>query len=389
MNDFTLLAISVVLAGTCVILALRVASERSRGSTDRPNRPSRPKGDLDPRGAEWAIIQRMAEGLVVLNDLLQPVSANPAAIELLGFPEGALPPRLPSDEVRTVARRALEADGSIEEIVSIWFPSRRTLRVRAEGLEGRQGVVVVIQDVTEQLKTQRIRTEFVAHASHELKSPVASLQTLGEALRQAVRDDPEAADRFAERIVIESARLGRLVGDLLDLSRLEDPEVLPEETVDVSQGAHKVVEDARAEAESKHIDLNVEVEDGVLLKGDESQIAVLVRNLVENAIRYTADGGRVSIDVYHDGDAAVIRVSDNGMGIPLEAQGRIFERFYRVDRARSRDRGGTGLGLAIVKHVVELHGGVVQLDSELGRGSIFTARIPALSPPSERIRTAG
>lgn len=389
MNDFTWLAISVVLAGTCVILALRVASERSRESRAGPNRPSRPKGDLDPRSAEWAIIQRMAEGLVVLNDLLQPVSANPAARELLGFPEGALSPRLPSDEVRTVARRALEADGSIEEIVSIWFPSRRTLRVRAGGLEGRQGVVVVIQDVTEQLKTQRIRTEFVAHASHELKSPVASLQTLGEALRQAVRDDPEAADRFAERIVFESARLGRLVGDLLDLSRLEDPEPLPEETVDVSQGAQKVVEDARVEAETKNVDLNVEVEDGVLVKGDESQIVVLVRNLVENAIRYTAGGGRVSIDVYHEGDAAVIRVSDNGMGIPLEAQGRIFERFYRVDRARSRDRGGTGLGLAIVKHVVELHGGVVQLDSELGRGSIFTARIPAVSPPSERIRTVG
>ena len=389
MNDFTWLAISVLLAGICVILGLRVASERSRRPATRSRRPSRPKADLDPRGAEWAIIQRMAEGFVVLNDLMQPTSANPAARELLGFPEGALPPRLPSDEVRTVARRALGADKGIEEIVSIWFPSRRTLRVRAEALEGRQGVVVVIQDITEQLKTQRIRTEFVAHASHELKSPVASLQTLGEALRHAVRDDPEAADRFAERIVFESARLGRLIGDLLDLSRLEDPEAVPEETVDLSLAARKVAEDARAEAESKRIELNVEIEDAVLVRGDESQIVVLIRNLVENAIRYTADGGRVSIGVYHDGGAAVIRVSDNGMGIPLEAQGRIFERFYRIDRARSRDRGGTGLGLAIVKHVAELHGGVVQLDSELGRGSIFTARIPAVSPSSERIRTAG
>ncbi|MDQ4058530.1 MAG: ATP-binding protein [Actinomycetota bacterium] len=389
MNDFTWLAISVVLAGICVILGLRVASERSHRPAAKSTRPSRPRADFDPRSAEWAIIQRMAEGFVVLNDLMQPISANPAARELLGFPEGALPPRLPSDEVRTVARRALGADKGIEEIVSIWFPSRSTLRVRAEALEGRQGVVVVIQDITEQLKTQRIRTEFVAHASHELKSPVASLQTLGEALRHAVRDDPEAADRFAERIVAESARLGRLIGDLLDLSRLEDPEAVPEETVNLSLAARKVVEDSRAEAESKHIELSFEIEDSVLVRGDESQIVVLIRNLMENAIRYTADAGRVSIDVYHDGGAAVIRVSDNGMGIPLEAQGRIFERFYRVDRARSRDRGGTGLGLAIVKHVAELHGGVVQLDSELGRGSIFTARIPAVSPPSERIRTAG
>jgi len=389
MNDFTWLALSVVLAGICVILALRVASERTPRSTTKPSRGSRPKGKLDPRGTEWAIIQRMAEGLVVLNDLMQPVTANTAARELLGFPEGSLPPRLSSDEVRSVARRALERDESIEEVVSIWFPSRRTLRVRAEALEAHGGVVVVIQDVTEQLKTQRIRTEFVAHASHELKSPVASMQTLAEALRQAVRDDPEAADRFAERMVFESARLGRLIGDLLDLSRLEDPDDVPEEIVDVSAGARKVVEDAAAEAELKHIELNVEIEDGVMVKGDESQIIVLVRNLVENAVRYTTDDGRVSVGVYHDGDAAVIRVSDNGMGIPLEAQNRIFERFYRVDRARSRDRGGTGLGLAIVKHVAELHGGDVQLDSELGRGSIFTARIPAASPPSQRIRTAG
>ncbi len=389
MNDFTWLALSVVLAGICVILALRVASEGTPRSTAKPSRGSRPKGELDPRGTEWAIIQRMAEGLVILNDLMQPVAANTAARELLGFPVGSLPPRLSSDEVRSVARRALEMDKGIEEVVSIWFPSRRTLRVRAEALEAHGGVVVVIQDVTEQLKTQRIRTEFVAHASHELKSPVASMQTLAEALRQAVRDDPEAADRFAERMVFESARLGRLIDDLLDLSRLEDPDDVPEETVDVSAGARKVVEDSAAEAESKHIEFNVEIQDGVLVKGDESQIIVLVRNLVENAVRYTAEGGRVSVGVYHDGDAAVIRVSDNGMGIPLEAQTRIFERFYRVDRARSRDRGGTGLGLAIVKHVAELHGGDVQLDSELGRGSIFTARIPAVSPPSQRIRTAG
>jgi signal transduction histidine kinase len=247
----------------------------------------------------------------------------------------------------------------------------------------------MIQDVTEQLKTQRIRTEFVAHASHELKSPVASMQTLAEALCQAVRDDPLAADRFAERMVFESARLGRLIGDLLDLSRLEDPQAVAEEIVDVSVGASRVVEDAAAEIRLKNIELSVEIEDGVLVRGDESQITVLVRNLVENAVRYTTDGGRVSVGVYHDGDAAVVRVSDNGIGIPLEAQARIFERFYRVDRARSRDRGGTGLGLAIVKHVAELHGGGVQLDSELGRGSIFTARIPALSPPSQRIRSAG
>lgn len=331
----------------------------------------------------------MAEGLVVLSDMLRPVAANRAGRELLGFPEGSLPPRLPSDEVRTVARQALDRSGAVEEVVSIWFPARKTLRVRAEPLDARGGVVVVIEDVTEELETQRIRREFVAHASHELKSPVASMQTLAEALRHAVREDPQAAQRFADRIEFESARLGRLIGDLLDLSRLEDPDAVPREVVDVSAGAKRVMEDAEADAASKEITFQVEISDGVFVKGDESQMAVLVRNLVENAVRYTPEGGRVSVDVHQDGAFAVVRVSDNGIGIPLEAQARVFERFYRVDRARSRDRGGTGLGLAIVKHVAELHGGTVQLESELGRGSIFTARVPAVPPPPQRIASAG
>lgn len=390
MNDSTLLVTSAVFALIAVILAVRLVVARRRGPVAERGRrsPSSIKA-LDPSGAEWAIIQRMAEGLVILDDLMRPVSANASARQLLGFPEGPLPPRLPSDEVRTVARRALDFDGGLEEVVSVWWPTRKALRVRAEALEAHGGVVVVIQDVTEQLKTQRIRTEFVAHASHELKSPVASIQTLAEALRQAVADDPEAADRFAQRMVFESARLGRLIGDLLDLSRLEDPQAVPDEVVDVSMAARRVMNDVTQEADSKRIELNAEVEGGVFVRGDRSQVAVLVRNLVENAVRYTSDGGRVSVDVYHDTGAAVVRVSDNGIGIPLEAQARIFERFYRVDRARSRDRGGTGLGLAIVKHVAELHGGDVQVDSELGRGSIFTARIPAISPSSQQIRTAG
>ncbi|HZK51992.1 MAG TPA: histidine kinase dimerization/phospho-acceptor domain-containing protein, partial [Actinomycetota bacterium] len=300
MNDFAWLLTGVALAGGLVALALGVMSVRRRRST-APRRASR-TADRDeapaPSGLEWAIIERMAEGLVVLSDMLRPVAANRAGRELLGFPEGSLPPRLPSDEVRTVARQALDRSGAVEEVVSIWFPARKTLRVRAEPLDARGGVVVVIEDVTEELETQRIRREFVAHASHELKSPVASMQTLAEALRHAVREDPQAAQRFADRIEFESARLGRLIGDLLDLSRLEDPDAVPREVVDVSAGAKRVMEDAEADAASKEITFQVEISDGVFVKGDESQMAVLVRNLVENAVRYTPEGGRVSVDVY-------------------------------------------------------------------------------------------
>jgi len=390
MNELAWIVTGVVLAGGLVALAVRsVVRNRRATASDQPNRTMYQAGAIAPSGLEWAIIERMAEGLVVLSDLLRPIAANRAGRELLGFPEGPLPPRLPSDEVRTVARLALERSRAVEETVSTWFPAHKSLRVRAEPLDPRGGVVVVIEDVTEELKTQRMRREFVAHASHELKSPVASMQTLAEALRHAIREDPAAAQRFADRIEFESARLGRLIGDLLDLSRLEDPEKVPQELVDLSAGARRVMGDAESEAASKEIAIQGEISDGVFVKADESQMAVLVRNLLENAVRYTSEGGRVSVDVYHEGNSAVVRVSDNGIGIPLEAQARVFERFYRVDRARSRDRGGTGLGLAIVKHIAELHGGTVQLESELGRGSIFTASLPAVTPPPQRIASAG
>lgn len=272
--------------------------------------------------------------------------------------------------------------------MSLWYPAYRSLKVRAEPLDEGGGAVVVLEDVTEELRTQRIRREFVAHASHELKSPVASMQTLAEALRQAVDDDPEAAARFSDRIVFESARLGRLIAALLDLSRLEDPQSLPDEGVDVGAAAESAVDDVTGEAQSKRISIRTNLGIGVWVRGHEAQLNLLVRNLVENAIRYTQEGGTVHVYVRQEGGTAVVRVSDNGMGIPLEAQGRVFERFFRVDKARSRDKGGTGLGLAIVKHVAELHGGTVELESELGRGSTFTARLPTMAAPAPPARSA-
>jgi len=245
---------------------------------------------------------------------------------------------------------------------------------------------VIIDDITEGLRTQRIRTEFVAHASHELKSPVASLQALAEAVHQAVQDDPEAADRFSKQLIKESARLGRLIGDLLDLSRLEEPSNVPQERVDVSLVASREAETAMQWASAKNIELTMSIARRVIVCGDDEQLALMVRNLLDNAIRYTPEEGHVALDIRSEGDEAVVRVIDTGMGIPMAAQERVFERFYRVDKARSRDRGGTGLGLAIVKHVVELHGGTIELASELERGSQFTVRLPGA--PAESLESA-
>ncbi|MDQ3951365.1 MAG: ATP-binding protein, partial [Actinomycetota bacterium] len=293
-------------------------------------------------------------------------------------PEAALPARLPSEELATLAWRSLREDRAIEQVVELWFPARTSLRSHLAPLDDAGGVVLVVGDVTQELQTQRLRREFVAHASHELKSPVAGLQVLAEAVRDAVREDPAAAAGFAERIVAESDRLGRLVTDLLDLSRLEEAERVPETPVELSSVVSGEVTAAVHAAEQRGTSVESRVQPGVWVRGEKGPLGHLVRNLLDNAVRYTPDGGRIVVTLERAGDAAALAVADDGIGIPLEAQERVFERFYRVDRARSRDTGGTGLGLAIVKHIAELHGGTVALESELGRGSTFSVRLPAI-----------
>jgi two-component system, OmpR family, phosphate regulon sensor histidine kinase PhoR len=342
------------------------------------------KLERDKRRAE-EILERMAEGVLVVDETLRPVLANRAARSLLGLQQVSLPTELPTDDVASVARRAFSEDSGAEQTVEQWWPAKRSLRVRATPLADRHGVVVVLQDITEELRTLRIRREFVSHASHELKSPVASLQALAEAVGQAAQDDPAAARRFSERLVVEADRLNRLISDLLDLSRLEHPAELTAETVDLSGCAHREIAPFKEAAATKGVNLSAEIEDDVWVRGDPQQIELIARNLLDNALRYTSQGA-VSMRVARDGPDAVLEVSDTGMGIPLEAQERVFERFYRVDKARSRDRGGTGLGLAIVKHAVESHKGRVELVSELGHGSTFTVRLPAYTPQRKRLR---
>jgi two-component system sensor histidine kinase SenX3 len=202
-----------------------------------------------------------------------------------------------------------------------------------------------------------------------------------------VGDDPAAAERFAGRLVHEADRLGRLITDLLDLSRLEDPPSASRQRIPFSLLAQHEVKAASEEAEAKSIELSSSVEPDLWVYGDRQQLSLMLRNLLDNALRYTSSGGHVTLGLRGEAAEVVVRVEDTGIGIPREAQGRVFERFYRVDRARSRDRGGTGLGLAIVKHAVEQHGGTIALESELERGSTFTVRLPAAEPDRARIRS--
>ena len=376
---------AVLAAVTVGGLMLAYLSRTRRGPSSAPLAAVQPLGRriLADKDQAAQILEHMSEGVLVLSEDLKPEYVNGSGRALLGLRSGSLPARLPSVEVSDVARLALEEGSPRQKLVDIWYPERLTLRVQAAPLETDPAVMVVLQDVSEEVRTQRIRREFVAHASHELKSPVASIQALAEALNGAVPDDLEAAERFSARLMNEADRLGKLVSDLLDLSRLEDPVRLPEEPCDLVDVARREVARLESPAHEAGILLSSRFGNDLFIKGDPQQLGLLVRNLLENAIQYTHAEGHVTISTERTSTEAILRVVDDGVGIPLEAQPRVFERFYRVDRARSRDRGGTGLGLAIVKHVTELHGGSIELTSELGQGSTFGVRFPLLERPAE------
>jgi signal transduction histidine kinase len=366
-----LVAVCIALTVVVTVLAFRLARR------DPPPVDEVPVATLDPSAREpLEIVERMTVGVLLLNASLTPMMANPVARSLLQLPGPTLPARLRSDELVSIARRAMAERGPVDAEMDLW-PARTHVRVRAVPL-GDDEVVVFLQDVTEEQRTQQIRRQFVVSASHELKTPVAGLQALAEAIAQAIDDDPTTARDFAVRLVGESERLGRLVQDLLDLSRLEDPAHFSNEHVDLAEIVQSEAVLLKDVAEAAHVELTTDALPGVMIRGDGQQLGLMVRNLIDNAIRYTPDGGRVLVRMDGDDVDATLEVEDTGAGIPLQAQARVFERFFRVDEDRARNSGGTGLGLSIVKHVAELHGGHVSVESELGEGSTFRVRLPVV-----------
>ena len=329
--------------------------------------------DEQRRAAE--IIEGMSEGVVVFGDTLTPVLANAAARRLLTLPGGQLPPRIPSDEVTSTARRSLSERAIIESELN-WNAAGLSLRVRAIPLADDHGVVMFLSDVTDELRTQQLRRQFVANASHELKTPVASLKTLVEAIQGSITNDSGAAQRFSAQLSTETDRLAALIDDLMDLSRVEDPAAMKLAEVDLSEVVARAVKEQEGPADDARIAVEASVTDHVRVRGDEQHLELMVGNLLSNALRYTLEGGHVRVNLRADDRRATLTVKDNGIGIPLQAQARVFERFFRVDEDRARASGGTGLGLSIVKNVAESHGGTVSLSSELDEGSTFTVTLP-------------
>jgi two-component system sensor histidine kinase SenX3 len=252
----------------------------------------------------------------------------------------------------------------------------RWLRATAAPAGSDGSILLVVTDITETRRIEAVRRDFVANASHELKTPAASIQAVAETLASVADHDPAAVSRFASQLEREAMRLSRIVADLLDLSRLESGSDLGN-PIRFDQVVHDELD--RFEEAAREAGLTVVATDAgpAVVSGSMRDLSLLVRNLVDNAIRYTRPGGTISVSLENGNRSVQLVVGDDGMGIPSRDLPRVFERFYRVDRARSRETGGTGLGLAIVKHVAENHGGTVDVVSELNRGSTFTVRLPA------------
>jgi two-component system sensor histidine kinase SenX3 len=296
--------------------------------------------------------------------------------------------------VREVARavtRARSTGEGVEAVVSSRRPGRRQpqIRLRVQVAPMDEGaVLVLVEDISEAERLDRVRRDFVANVSHELKTPIGALSLLAEAVVEA-GDDVDAAQHFAARMIAETRRLTTLVNDLMDLSRLEgiDPQ-RPMQPVSVDDVVDQACDDARLLAEEHMITV---VRGGVpelAVLGVEQQLVAGVRNLIINAINYSPDATKVAVTTGLSDGVVTIAVTDQGIGISPGELDRIFERFYRVDPARSRDTGGTGLGLAIVKHVCGSHGGDCDVWSRVGEGSTFTMRLPHLpEPPAPARRT--
>ena len=237
--------------------------------------------------------------------------------------------------------------------------------------------VIYLDDQSEQARMEASRRDFVANVSHELKTPVAAMGVLAEALLESA-DDPETVQRFGEKILTESRRLANMVGELIELSRLQGAEPLPElAAVDVDSVVSEAISRHKVAADNADITVTTDAPSGFQVMGDQTLLVTALANLISNAIAYSPNASKVSISRCRRGDNIEIAVTDRGIGIARADQERVFERFFRVDKARSRATGGTGLGLAIVKHVAANHNGSIRLWSQPGTGSTFTLSIPA------------
>jgi len=334
------------------------------------------------------ILSGMVEGVVALDPNQRILYANERATQLLGLPSQTLVGRRLWEVVRQrplldVVQRALDSSEPQREELGWNGPTVRSLTVHAARLPGLppRGAVLVLHDTTELRRLERLRQEFVANVSHELKTPLSIIKACVETLLDGAVDDPQHRRPFLEQLDSQSNRLHALILDLLSLARIESGEELFEfQPLPVCEVVQACLERHRPRAESKEQILEMRSSAGdeeLAVWADEEALEQILDNLLDNAVKYTPQGGRVSVCWRREGDQVCLEVADTGIGIPESDLPRIFERFYRVDKARSRELGGTGLGLSIVKHLAQAMHGSVYAVSRPGQGTTFTIRLPA------------
>ena len=378
-SALTLAAASAIPALTAGIaagiwLAPRLAERRRKVATERSG--------ITVAEMLQQIVSHASLGIAVVDSHRDVVYLNERATEL-----GLVHGRLLDDEAWVAAQRALAGDDD-EVVFDLTVAKRAPGATRADlsavrgyarllSDDDRRFAVVIVDDQSEQARMEASRRDFVANVSHELKTPVGAMGLLAEALL-ASADDPEAVRPFAERVLVEANRLASMIGELIELSRLQGADPLPDlGVVDVDAVVNEAISRHKVAADNAEITITTDAPSGLRVLGDEPLLVTALANLVSNAIAYSPHGSPVSISRRRREGFIEIAVTDRGIGIAPKDQKRVFERFFRSDKARSRATGGTGLGLAIVKHVAANHNGTITLWSQPGTGSTFTLAIPA------------
>ncbi len=341
----------------------------------------------DKHDRDAAILGSMIEGVAVISSRERVLYSNGAFSRILGLDAMPLQDRPLIEAVRHTALLAIiketlrsGAQQSGEIVVGTVRPRNFAVTAAPVRAAGAWGAVLVLHEITEQRRLERVRQDFVANVSHEFRTPLTAIQGFAETLLNGALDDPAHRRRFVEIIREHAARLARLTDDLLELSRIEAGELKLElQTVSVQRLVESCVETVRLKAAAKQLAIHLSLPEHLApMHGDAGRLQQVLQNLLDNAVQYTPPGGRIDISAQARDGQIILSVHDTGIGIPQADQSRIFERFYRVDAARSRQAGGTGLGLSIARHIVEAHGGRIWLESAVGQGSNFHFSIPAV-----------
>jgi two-component system phosphate regulon sensor histidine kinase PhoR len=361
--------------------------------TNREKAPAREPQDTDntdeifaPSSLFDATLAGMREGLLVVNKDMRVVASNPAAHKLFSSSLSKLNSQRLTELTRNPAIYSAFLDGlkGIEVSgvkVETHGPERQVFDLRVVPIgnvngHGAEGALGVFFDITRTERLELVRQEFLSNVSHELRTPLTAIMAFVETLESGAKEDPESCQRFLSIIRKNASRMHGLIDDILELTAIEGGNIqLRAARVNLHELVNDVCASLTTQAEARNITLQNRVAEGISVYADSRRLEQMLTNLVDNGIKFGHENGAVSIR-YESGERDRILVTDDGDGIPAQHLERLFERFYRVDRARSREMGGTGLGLAIVKHLALLHGGEVTVESQLGKGSTFTLHLP-------------